>query len=131
MGRQGLRSLGLQTMARQAKSEVEECIFKLQTENKGVQIIIIVNNDGVPIRWLPANLEPGLVVQHASLISELALRAEKAIQDLDPMNGWSFLRVRSHKHEIMVCPEKEFMMIVVQDPNIKEHSKVDDASAAK
>ena len=39
----------------------------------------------MPIRWLPANLEPSLVVQHASLISELALRAEKAIQDLDPM----------------------------------------------
>merc|ERR1711907_248224 len=129
MGRQGLRSLGLQTMARQAKSEVEECIFKLQTENKGVQIVIIVNNDGVPIRWLPANLEHGLLVQHASLISELALRAEKAIQDLDPMNDWTFLRVRSHKHEIMVCPEKEFMMIVLQDPNVKE--KVDDTGAAK
>merc|ERR1711907_83401 len=130
MGRQGLRSLGLQTMAQQAKSEVEECIFKLQTENKGVQIIIIVNNDGVPIRWLPANLEPASVVQHASLISELALRAEKAIQDLDPMNDWTFLRVRSFKHEIMVCPEKEFMMIVVQDPNVKE-AKVEEAGANK
>jgi dynein light chain roadblock-type len=85
----------------------------------------------VPIRWLPANLEPSLVVQHASLISELALRAEKAIQDLDPMNDWTFLRVRSHKHEIMVCPEKEFMMIVLQDPNVKEHGKVDDGAAAK
>jgi len=118
-------------MAAAAKSEVEECIYKLQTTNKGVQTIIIVNNDGVPIRWLPANLEPSLVVQHASLISELALRAEKAIQDLDPMNDWTFLRVRSHKHEIMVCPEKEFMMIVLQDPNVKEHGKVDDGAAAK
>merc|ERR1712057_3609 len=91
-----------QTMAAAAKSEVEECIHRL-----------------------PSNLEHGAVVQHASLISELALRAEKAIQDLDPMNDWTFLRVRSHKHEIMVCPEKEFMMIVVQDPNIKD-AKVDD-----
>ena len=32
-------------LQQQAKSEVEECIFKLQTENKGVQIVIIVNND--------------------------------------------------------------------------------------
>ena len=29
-------------------------------------------------------------------------------------NDWTFLRVRSLKHEIMVCPEKDFMMIVVQ-----------------
>merc|ERR1711939_739920 len=115
------------SMAAAAKSEVEECIHNLQTKNKGVQIVIIVNNDGVPIRWLPANLDHGVVVQHASLISELALRAEKAIQDLDPMNDWTFLRVRSHKHEIMVCPEKEFMMIVLQDPNVKE--KVDDTGA--
>jgi len=83
----------------------------------------------VPIRWLPQNLEPALVVQHASLISELALRANKAIQDLDIMNDWTFLRVRSHKHEIMVCPEKEFMMIVVQDPN-KKDAKVDENKVA-
>jgi len=38
------------------------------------------------------------------------------------------LRVRSHKHEIMVCPEKEFMMIVVQDPNVKD-AKVEDGAA--
>merc|ERR1712054_70833 len=119
-----------QTMAAAAKSEVEECIHKLQTTNKGVQLVIIVNNDGVPIRWLPSNLEHGAVVQHASLISELAIRAEKAIQDLDPMNDWTFLRVRSHKHEIMVCPEKEFMMIVLQDPNVKD-AKVDDPNAPK
>jgi hypothetical protein len=30
-----------------AKSEVEECIHRLQSTNKGVQTIIIVNNDGV------------------------------------------------------------------------------------
>merc|ERR1711907_455881 len=119
------------SMAAAAKSEVEECIHRLQTTNKGVQIIIIVNNDGVPIRWLPANLEPTVVVQHASLISELALRANKAIQDLDIMNDWTFLRVRSHKHEIMVCPEKEFMMIVVQDPNIKDAAAAAGAVAAK
>merc|ERR1712224_1121074 len=82
--------MGASKMAAAAKSEVEECIHKLQTTNKGVQLVIIVNTDGVPIRWLPANLEHGSVVQHASLISELALRAEKAISDLDPMNDWTF-----------------------------------------
>merc|ERR1719217_599810 len=108
-----------------AKSEVEECLFNVQTCNKGVQLIIIVNNNGVPIRWVPANTPYEDVVHHASLITELAHLSARSVNDLDPMNDWTFLRVRSEKHEIMVCPEKDFMMIVLQDPNIDD-KKVDE-----
>merc|ERR1712010_355192 len=107
-------------MAAVVKSEVEECLYNLQTTNKGVRLIIITNLEGVPIRWLPPHLPPETVVQHAGLISDLALSTEKAIEELDSMNDWCFLRVRSHKHEILVCPEKEFLMIVIQDPNVQE-----------
>ena len=29
-----------------------------------------------------------------------------------------FLRIRSKKHEIMIAPDKEYLLIVVQDPNL-------------
>jgi len=68
----------------------------------------------VPIRWTPANTPYDEVVHYSSLLTELAHLGAKSVQELDPMNDWVFLRVRSQKHEIMVCPEKDFMMIVVQ-----------------
>ena len=33
-----------------------------------------------------------------------------------PQNDLTFLRIRSKKHEIMVAPEKEYMLIVIQEP---------------
>jgi len=38
------------------------------------------------------------------------------VRDLDPTNDLTFLRIRSKKHEIMVAPDKEFILIVVQNP---------------
>jgi len=38
------------------------------------------------------------------------------VRDLDPSNDMTFLRVRSKKHEIMVAPDKDFILIVIQNP---------------
>ena len=160
-----------------AKSEVEECIHRLQSTNKGVQTIIIVNNDGVsalnhclptllwrveqlrassltyprlcaganpmaaakprislrgPPREPDQRASPASQQSHSGLghhgaldfillpfcgsaIATRPLRRRCLTSDAGCLqNDWTFLRVRSHKHEIMVCPEKEFMMIVVQ-----------------
>jgi dynein light chain roadblock-type len=42
------------------------------------------------------------------------------IRTLDPTNDLTFLRMRSKKHEIMVAPDKEFLLIVIQNPNAEE-----------
>ena len=46
----------------------------------------------------------------------LASKARSAVRTLDPQNDLTFLRIRSKKHEIMVAPEKEYMLIVIQEP---------------
>ena len=35
-------------------------------------------------------------------------------------NDLTFLRVRSKKHEIMVAPDKDYLLIVIQNPNADE-----------
>lgn len=55
-------------------------------------------------------------MQYAGLISSLADKARSVVRDLDPTNELTFLRIRSKKHEIMVAPDKEFILIVVQNP---------------
>ena len=42
------------------------------------------------------------------------------MRDLDPQNDLTFLRVRTKKHEIMIAPDKDFILVVVQNPNTAE-----------
>jgi dynein light chain roadblock-type len=68
---------------------------------------------GIPIK---TTLDNTTTVQYAGLISSLADKARSVVRDLDPSNDLTFLRIRSKKHEIMVAPDKEFILIVVQSP---------------
>eukprot|EP00656_Telonema_subtile_P019194 TRINITY_DN2046_c0_g1_i6.p1 TRINITY_DN2046_c0_g1~~TRINITY_DN2046_c0_g1_i6.p1 ORF type:complete len:116 (+),score=34.25 TRINITY_DN2046_c0_g1_i6:127-474(+) len=97
-----------------AMSEVEETLKRISS-HKGVIGTVIVNNDGVPIR---SNLERSeQTAQYAAQITQLTKAAEAVVRDLDPQNDLTFLRVRSKKHEIMVAPDKEYLLIVIQNPN--------------
>ncbi|KAF8818064.1 putative dynein light chain roadblock-type 2 [Cardiosporidium cionae] len=92
---------------------IEETLNRIKT-HKGVSGVVIVNAEGVTLR---STLDTKSTAQYASIISELSFRAQNLIQDLDPQNDLSFLRIRTKKHEIMVSPSKEFLLIVIQDPN--------------
>lgn len=83
-------------------SEVEETLKRINS-HKGVQGIVIINSDGVPIR---STLEQSLSTNYAAHIMSLASKARSAVRTLDPQNDLTFLRIRSKKHEILVAPEK-------------------------
>jgi len=98
------------------QSEVEETLERIKS-HKGVEGVIIVNADGIPIR--PAKgMDDELTHKYAANISQLAAKARSVIRDLDPQNDLTFLRIRSKKHEIMVAPDKDFLLVVIQDPTI-------------
>jgi dynein light chain roadblock-type len=93
-------------------SEVEETLNRIK-QHRGVVGIVIVNSEGVAIR---STLDSKLTLQYSSLISQLAAKAKSIVRDLDPTNDLTFLRIRSKKHEIMVAPDKDYVLIVVQEP---------------
>jgi len=97
-------------------SEIEETLKRIQS-HKGVIGVVIVNNEGIPIR---STLDNSETAQYAALITQLAIKAKSTVRDLDPQNDLTFLRIRSKKHEIMVAPDKEYILIVVQNPNTQE-----------
>eukprot|EP00992_Anisonema_acinus_P005723 TRINITY_DN18758_c0_g1_i1.p2 TRINITY_DN18758_c0_g1~~TRINITY_DN18758_c0_g1_i1.p2 ORF type:complete len:104 (-),score=36.58 TRINITY_DN18758_c0_g1_i1:47-358(-) len=98
-------------------SEIEDTFNRINS-HKGVLGIIIVNSDGIPIKTTieDANLSN----QYAQLITSLAGKARHVVRDLDPTNDLTFLRIRSKKHEIMVAPDKDYILIVIQNPNSSE-----------
>ena len=50
------------------------------------------------------------------LSKNLSERAKSIVRDLDPANELTYLRIRSKKHEVLVAPEDDFILIVVQNP---------------
>mmetsp|Transcript_33408 Transcript_33408/g.51954 ORF Transcript_33408/g.51954 Transcript_33408/m.51954 type:complete len:104 (-) Transcript_33408:50-361(-) len=100
-------------------SEVEEAINRIRT-HKGVSGLIILNNEGAPIRsTLKSDHQPPTIT-YARIIAQLASKARSVVRDLDPQNDLAFLRIRSKKLEIMVAPDKEYILMVIQDPNAEQ-----------
>ena len=58
-------------------------------------------------------------LQYSVLISQLSDRAKSIVRELDGTNELVYLRIQSKKHEILVAPEEDFILIVVQDPSKK------------
>ncbi|XP_076863640.1 dynein light chain roadblock-type 1 [Brachyhypopomus gauderio] len=93
-------------------AEVEETLKRIQSQ-KGVQGIIVVNAEGIPIK---TTLDNSSTVQYAGLVHQLVLKARSTVRDIDPQNDLTFLRVRSKKNEIMITPDKDYFLIVIQNP---------------
>uniref|UniRef100_A0A8C5G2D2 Dynein, light chain, roadblock-type 1 n=1 Tax=Gouania willdenowi TaxID=441366 RepID=A0A8C5G2D2_GOUWI len=81
-------------------AEVEETLKRIQSQ-KGVQGIIIVNSEGIPIK---STLDNSSTVQYSALLHQLLMKARSTVRDIDPQNDLTFLRVRSKKNEIMIAP---------------------------
>jgi dynein light chain roadblock-type len=81
-------------------SEVEETLKRIQS-HKGVIGVIVVNQEGIPIR---TTMDNATTVQYAGLIHSLTAKARVTVRDLDPQNDLNFLRIRTQKHEIMIAP---------------------------
>ncbi|XP_048406505.1 dynein light chain roadblock-type 2-like isoform X1 [Stegostoma tigrinum] len=95
------------------QAEVEETLKRIQSQ-RGVVGVIVVNAEGIPIRTTMDNVS---TVQYAGLIHQLSMKARSTIRDIDPQNDLTFLRIRCKKNEIMVAPDKEYLLMVIQNTN--------------
>ncbi|KAL0978835.1 hypothetical protein UPYG_G00176340 [Umbra pygmaea] len=94
-------------------AEVEETLKRIQSQ-KGVQGILIVNAEGIPIK---TTLDSSNTAQYAGLIHQLVMKARSTVREIDPQNDLTFLRIRSKKNEIMIAPDKDYFLIVIQNPS--------------
>ena len=82
--------------------------------HKGVKGIIISNYAGITIKSSMTQQETH---RYSSLISMLTTTARSTVKELDSTNDLVFLRIRSRKYEIMVAPDQEYILIVIQNPD--------------
>ena len=53
-------------------------------------------------------------------LSQLAIHSRDLVRDLDPQNDLTFLRVSCKKYEMMIAPDKNYFLIVIQEPNAEK-----------
>ncbi|KAG2225589.1 hypothetical protein INT45_013700 [Circinella minor] len=92
--------------------EIDETLKRLSSR-RGVKAVVILNSEGQAIR---STLDEELTKQYGQLISSLVQQARTTVATLDDQNDLTFLRVRTKKHEIMIAPDHEYLLIVVQNP---------------
>jgi len=89
--------------------DVEETLKRIQS-HKGVTGVIVVNADGIPVR---TTLDNSTTVQYATLMHNFTNKARSCVRDIDPTNDLAFCRLRTRKYEIMLAPEKDYILIVI------------------
>jgi dynein light chain roadblock-type len=50
------------------------------------------------------------------LLHGFILKSKSMIKEMDNLNDLTFIRLRSQKDEILIAPDREFTMIVIQKP---------------
>ena len=76
-------------------SEIEETLARIQS-HRGVEGVIVVNSEGIPIRT-SKGMDEDLIHKYAANLTQLAAKARSVVRDLDPQNDLTFLRIRSKK----------------------------------
>ncbi|XP_022234905.1 dynein light chain roadblock-type 2 [Drosophila obscura] len=93
-------------------AEIED-ILKRYSNYPNVAGIIIVDAFAIPIK---TTMEYTLTVHYTALANNLLLKGSKMIQNMDASNELTSLRLRTLNHEVMILPEENFFIIVVQKP---------------
>ena len=108
----------------EAENQGVEDALRGLTMSFGVTSYVILNKTGLPVQY--HGMSDKKAIQAAALFSEMALSSQNFLDKkyLEPMSEEApellCLRIRTVKHEFVVCPGENFTLIVVHDPNYIE-----------
>ncbi|XP_004349865.1 hypothetical protein CAOG_01345 [Capsaspora owczarzaki ATCC 30864] len=94
-------------------TEVQQTLQRIAAR-KGVLGVIITTFEGAPIM---STFDDERTALYASKVAPLVQTSRAALQDLDAQNDLTFLRLWSKKHEIIIAPDRDFLLVTVQDPS--------------
>lgn len=92
--------------------QVEATLQRIQN-HRGVVGYIILNHEG---QYIKTTLDNSTTQQYQNLISTIAAKGKALVREIDPVDNLRFLRIKSQKHEIMIAPDNDYILIVIQDP---------------
>lgn len=98
-------------MADRAPSQVKDALKRIE-EHPNVVGVIIVDRDGQAIHSTLDTIETTYYIKKCSMLTAIA---RSTIRDIDPTDDLQFFRIRTKKFEIMLAPEHNYLLIVLQN----------------
>ena len=98
-------------MARQDSHEVKETLRRIE-DHPNVAGVIIADGNGSPIYTTFEKEETAYYIQQCTTLLWIA---RNATREADPTDELQFFRIRTKKYEIMLAPEKEYLLFVMQN----------------
>ena len=91
-------------------------VLKRLSSHKGVEGSVIVNYDGVPIR---TSFDHDTTNQYANMATLFTEKTVSTVKDLDQKDSVKTIRLRSKQNEVVIAPGKEYILVVVQKPQVE------------
>ncbi|CAH1640798.1 unnamed protein product [Spodoptera littoralis] len=80
-------------------------------EDDSVEGVIMTNKEGVPIL---TNVSITSATNYGRALHKFGVLSQMYIKELDPLEEIMILRIHTKKNEIMMAPENDFNIIVIQ-----------------
>ncbi|CAJ0576514.1 unnamed protein product, partial [Mesorhabditis spiculigera] len=91
-------------------TDIDDTVKRLMAQ-KNTTGVVIMDYSGRAIR---STLEEEATAQYCQAIHQLTDKSKGVVRDLDGTNDLTFLRLRTKKNEILVAPDKDYLMAVIQ-----------------
>ncbi|GMH47754.1 hypothetical protein TrVE_jg8939 [Triparma verrucosa] len=96
-------------------------------KNPGFKAYIILNNDGIVIKWdqIDTPMPYETAVQHSHLVLDLCSKSKKYVRELfdPPDNEVENIRLRTDDYELIAAQHGHFTLIVVQEDLLAKAKK--------
>ena len=89
--------------------EVEET-FEVVSNRQGVVGAIVLSRSGVAVK---STFNEAQTALWSSLVGEAITQARTVGQIIETTSNLTMLRIRSSRHEVMIAPEKDFILMVI------------------
>lgn len=96
--------------------EIENVLQNIQSQ-PGVIGYVTMTGNGVPIKTTFSDNE---TLQYCGLVSDFVAKSQAAVGGKVLSKPLDVIRIRSKKNEIIITPEKDFILMVVQDVSTSE-----------
>ena len=99
-------------MTERTPIEVKDVLKRIE-EHPNVTGVIIAEKEGQQaIHSTLDTMETAYYIKHCSTLTGIA---RGAIRETDPTNDLQFFRIRTKKYEILLAPENNYLLIVLQN----------------
>ena len=85
--------------------------FHELASSKNVIGVLIMNNDGAAIK---SSLDQQNTTTYSELAYNLLKQSRELIQVVDTTNDTKFMRLTTKRNEIMICPDVQYTLVVIQ-----------------